>query len=294
MLNARYVPIGISVASSFDGLGARSGSLQSQLVVDESWAVALNRRGGFDVRVLLGAGGLLYLAWNAGTVVGVLLGNVDRRREPPRPRRRVPGALPRAAGPQLIEPPQARRGAARRRDRARADPVHPGRRADRRRRRPRASSAGGASERRLALRDRRRRGDDRVQGDRPGAPRPRPRAARRGWPGRCRTSPRPCSPPSSSRRPSPATARSSSTRGSPASPPARSRSPPRAAARGRRRRGDRSARPAVSPVGANRHRSAQTRDATLGSLAGRGRGRPHPGWGLAWGASAGVSPCRAR
>ena len=49
--------------------------VQSQLVVDESWAVALNRKAGFDVRVLLGAGGLLYLAWNAGTAVGVLLGN---------------------------------------------------------------------------------------------------------------------------------------------------------------------------------------------------------------------------
>ena len=49
--------------------------MQSQLVVDESWAVTLNRKAGFDVRVLLGAGGLLYLVWNVGTAVGVLLGN---------------------------------------------------------------------------------------------------------------------------------------------------------------------------------------------------------------------------
>ena len=73
-LNARYVPIGISVASSFEGSVAKR-LVQSQLVVDESWAVTLNRKAGFDVRVLLGAGGLLYLAWNAGTAVGVLLGN---------------------------------------------------------------------------------------------------------------------------------------------------------------------------------------------------------------------------
>ena len=33
------------------------------------------RRGGFDVRVLIGAGALLYLTWNAGTAVGLLLGN---------------------------------------------------------------------------------------------------------------------------------------------------------------------------------------------------------------------------
>jgi 4-azaleucine resistance transporter AzlC len=73
-LNARYVPIGISVASSFEGSVPKR-LVQSQLVVDESWAVTLNRKAGFDVRVLLGAGGLLYLAWNAGTAVGVLLGN---------------------------------------------------------------------------------------------------------------------------------------------------------------------------------------------------------------------------
>jgi 4-azaleucine resistance transporter AzlC len=73
MLNARYIPIGISVASSFEGPAWRR-LLQAQLVVDESWAVALKRRGGFDVRVLLGAGALLYVAWNSGTVAGVVLG----------------------------------------------------------------------------------------------------------------------------------------------------------------------------------------------------------------------------
>jgi 4-azaleucine resistance transporter AzlC len=74
MLNARYVPIGISVASRFEG-PVRRRLLQAQLIVDESWAVALKRRAGFDLRVLLGAGALLYLAWNSGTVVGVVLGN---------------------------------------------------------------------------------------------------------------------------------------------------------------------------------------------------------------------------
>src|SRR5581483_9367573 len=74
MLNARYIPIGISVASSFEGSAPRR-FLHAQMVVDESWAVALRRRGGFDLRVLLGAGALLYLAWNAGTVVGSVLGD---------------------------------------------------------------------------------------------------------------------------------------------------------------------------------------------------------------------------
>ncbi len=74
MLNARYVPISISVASWFESpLPKRL--LEAQLIVDESWAVALKRRGGSDVGVLLGAGALLYLAWNSGTALGLLLGN---------------------------------------------------------------------------------------------------------------------------------------------------------------------------------------------------------------------------
>jgi 4-azaleucine resistance transporter AzlC len=74
MLNVRYVPISISVASWFDGPAPKR-LLQAQMIVDESWAVSLKRRGGFDVRVLLGAGGLLYLTWTSGTAVGLLLGN---------------------------------------------------------------------------------------------------------------------------------------------------------------------------------------------------------------------------
>jgi len=74
MLNARYAPIGISVASSFDGPAWRR-LLESQLVVDESWAVALKRRGGFDLKVMLGAGALLYASWNVGTWVGLAIGD---------------------------------------------------------------------------------------------------------------------------------------------------------------------------------------------------------------------------
>jgi 4-azaleucine resistance transporter AzlC len=75
MLNARYAPIGISVASGFEGSPLKR-LLQAQLVVDESWAIALRRRSGFDVRVLLGAGAVLFVCWNGGTALGVLLGDV--------------------------------------------------------------------------------------------------------------------------------------------------------------------------------------------------------------------------
>jgi 4-azaleucine resistance transporter AzlC len=79
LLNARYVPIGISVAPGFEGRWGRR-LLGAQLVVDESWALASRRR--FDVRILLGAGAVLYVAWNLGTALGVLgggaLGNPKR------------------------------------------------------------------------------------------------------------------------------------------------------------------------------------------------------------------------
>lgn len=75
MLNARYAPIGISVASFFHGSVPKR-LVQSQLVVDESWAVSLKRRGGFDFYVFLGAGTVLYIAWVVGTAVGLVLGEV--------------------------------------------------------------------------------------------------------------------------------------------------------------------------------------------------------------------------
>jgi 4-azaleucine resistance transporter AzlC len=75
MLNARYAPIGISIASAFRGSVPKR-VVQSQLIVDESWAVSVRRKGGFDLQVFLGAGLLLYLFWIAGTVAGLLLGDV--------------------------------------------------------------------------------------------------------------------------------------------------------------------------------------------------------------------------
>jgi branched chain amino acid efflux pump len=73
LLNARYAPISISVARLFHGHRLRR-LAESQLIVDESWALA-GRGGRFDRRVLLGAGLLLYVAWVSGTAVGVLAGD---------------------------------------------------------------------------------------------------------------------------------------------------------------------------------------------------------------------------
>lgn len=74
MLNARYAPIGISVSSWFEGSSLKR-LFQAQLIVDESWAVALKKESRNRLAVLLGAGGLLYLTWNSGTAFGLLLGN---------------------------------------------------------------------------------------------------------------------------------------------------------------------------------------------------------------------------
>ena len=50
--------------------------MESQLIVDESWALSARPDGSFDRRILLGAGLALYVAWVLGTIVGVLGGGV--------------------------------------------------------------------------------------------------------------------------------------------------------------------------------------------------------------------------
>ena len=74
LLNARYVPLSVSVASIFPG-SRRRRLLESQLIVDESWALA-GRGGRFDYAVLLGAGLLFYVLWVAGTAAGTVVGDL--------------------------------------------------------------------------------------------------------------------------------------------------------------------------------------------------------------------------
>ena len=73
LLNARYVPMAFAAAGAFRGGPVRR-LLEAQLLVDESWALS-RREHGFDRRVLVGAGGLLYVGWVAGTAAGVLAGD---------------------------------------------------------------------------------------------------------------------------------------------------------------------------------------------------------------------------
>lgn len=75
LLNARYAPIGITVAESFRGRFVRR-LAEAQLVIDESWALSGGGTAAFDKGILLGAGAALWVAWTGGTAAGALLGGV--------------------------------------------------------------------------------------------------------------------------------------------------------------------------------------------------------------------------
>src|SRR4051794_37979190 len=62
LLNARYLPIGLSVASSLGG-GPMARALKGQVAVDEAWAVSHQGEGRYDGRLLVGAGLTIYSAW---------------------------------------------------------------------------------------------------------------------------------------------------------------------------------------------------------------------------------------
>ena len=73
-LNARYVAISATVAPIFPG-GRSRRLLESQSIVDESWALA-GRRGRFERPILVGAGIVLYVLWVGSTAVGTVAGGV--------------------------------------------------------------------------------------------------------------------------------------------------------------------------------------------------------------------------
>jgi 4-azaleucine resistance transporter AzlC len=75
LLNARYAAIGIAIAPAFEGSSLRR-LVESQLIVDESWAVAQTGQGRINRRVLVGAGLVLFPFWVGGTTLGVLFGDV--------------------------------------------------------------------------------------------------------------------------------------------------------------------------------------------------------------------------
>ena len=73
-LNARYVAISVTVASIFPG-GKLRRLVESQSIVDESWALA-GRRGRFEWPILIGSGLVFYVLWVGSTAAGTVLGGV--------------------------------------------------------------------------------------------------------------------------------------------------------------------------------------------------------------------------
>jgi 4-azaleucine resistance transporter AzlC len=74
LLNARYAPLSIAVASIFPG-SKRRRLAESQLIVDESWALA-GRSGRFDYGILIGVGALFWVLWVGGTALGTVVGDL--------------------------------------------------------------------------------------------------------------------------------------------------------------------------------------------------------------------------
>src|SRR5439155_1665990 len=72
-LNARYGAISVSVPPGFRGSLLRR-LVESQLIVDESWAVSVQPDGRVERGVLLGAGATLWIFWTTGTVAGAVAG----------------------------------------------------------------------------------------------------------------------------------------------------------------------------------------------------------------------------
>ena len=74
LLNARFLPMGLAAAPALKG-GPLRRAVEGQSVVDASWAMASDGRGGFDRELLIGATIPQYLGWFAGTLVGALGGD---------------------------------------------------------------------------------------------------------------------------------------------------------------------------------------------------------------------------
>jgi predicted branched-subunit amino acid permease len=75
LLNARFLPMGVSVAPFLRG-GPFRRALEAQTILTTSWALAIRDGGRFDRAFMIGATVPQYAAWTVGTAVGVLAHDV--------------------------------------------------------------------------------------------------------------------------------------------------------------------------------------------------------------------------
>jgi predicted branched-subunit amino acid permease len=74
LMNSRFLPMGIAIGPALPG-GPAARAAQGQTVVDASWAIASDGKGGFDRHLLFGSSAIQYVTWVGGTAVGVLGGS---------------------------------------------------------------------------------------------------------------------------------------------------------------------------------------------------------------------------
>ena len=78
LMNSRFLPMGLAVGPSLRGSRLRR-AVEGQAVVDSSWAMAARGDGTFERSYLFGHTGVQYVAWVAGTVIGVAVPGLDTR-----------------------------------------------------------------------------------------------------------------------------------------------------------------------------------------------------------------------
>jgi predicted branched-subunit amino acid permease len=74
LLNLRFLPMSFALAPALRG-GRLRRSAEAQLIIDASFAMSADGRGGFDREVLIGAWIPQAVGWIGGTVIGVLVGD---------------------------------------------------------------------------------------------------------------------------------------------------------------------------------------------------------------------------
>jgi len=75
LINSRFLPMGLAVAPALRGGPVRR-AVESQAMVDASWALANRGDGTFDREVMLGATIPQAICWWGGTAIGVLAGSL--------------------------------------------------------------------------------------------------------------------------------------------------------------------------------------------------------------------------
>ena len=78
LMNSRFLPMGLALGPSLRGSRSRR-ALEGQAVVDSSWVMAARGDGSFDRSYLFGHTCVQYVAWVAGTVLGVVVPSLDAR-----------------------------------------------------------------------------------------------------------------------------------------------------------------------------------------------------------------------